>query len=92
MTTLKKTLKERGKKYGDFKEMTDIQQRLKTVIRSYASFHQMEPYQQEALDMFATKIGRILSGDPNYNDNWIDIAGYATKVVESLPPRIPTTG
>lgn len=85
MTTLKQTLKDRGKKYGDFKKMTDIQQRLKTVIRSYESFHSLEPYQQEALDMFATKIGRILAGDPNYDDNWKDIAGYATKVMEYLP-------
>ena len=85
MTTMKQTLRDRGKKYGDFKEMTEIQQRLKATIRSYESFHSLESYQKEALDMFATKIGRILSGDPNYDDNWKDIAGYAIKVVEYLP-------
>jgi hypothetical protein len=32
--------------------------------------------QREALEMFAAKISRILTGDPDYPDNWDDIAGY----------------
>ena len=31
----------------------------------------------EALEMIAHKIARILSGDADYADNWVDIAGYA---------------
>jgi hypothetical protein len=31
--------------------------------------------------MIFCKITRILTGDPNYTDNWHDIAGYA-KLVE----------
>ena len=85
MSDLEKTLAERGERYGDYVEMAEIQQRLKSVMRSYDTFHQLNPGQQEALDMFATKIGRILRGDPNYDDNWKDIAGYATKVMEYLP-------
>jgi len=40
--------------------------------------------QREALEMIAHKIARILNGDPNYADNWIDIAGYATLVANRL--------
>jgi len=40
--------------------------------------------QQEALDMICHKIGRILNGDPDYADNWHDIAGYAQLVADRL--------
>lgn len=40
--------------------------------------------QKEALEMIAHKVGRILNGDPNYDDSWIDIAGYATLVAKRL--------
>lgn len=34
--------------------------------------------------MIAHKIARILNGDPDYDDSWVDIAGYATLVVKKL--------
>ena len=34
--------------------------------------------------MIAHKIGRILAGDPNHIDHWLDIAGYATLVAKEL--------
>ena len=34
--------------------------------------------------MIAHKIGRILNGDPNYLDSWIDIVGYAQLIVDRL--------
>jgi len=40
--------------------------------------------QQESLDMIATKIGRILTGNANEPDHWHDIAGYATLVEKEL--------
>ncbi len=33
--------------------------------------------QRESLEMILHKCGRILSGDPNCEDHWADIAGYA---------------
>jgi hypothetical protein len=36
------------------------------------------------LDMIFTKVGRILNGDSNHIDSWIDIAGYATLVADRL--------
>ena len=43
--------------------------------------------QQEALDMIAHKIGRIINGNPHYKDSWVDIAGYAQLVVDELEAR-----
>jgi hypothetical protein len=40
--------------------------------------------QAEALDMICHKIGRIVNGDPDYADSWIDIAGYAKLVADRL--------
>ena len=32
--------------------------------------------------MIQHKIGRVLNGDPNYDDNYRDIAGYATLLLD----------
>ena len=34
--------------------------------------------------MVQHKIARILNGDPNYIDNWIDLVGYSQLVVNRL--------
>ena len=34
--------------------------------------------------MITNKMARIVNGDPNYIDNWHDIAGYATLVEQEL--------
>ena len=40
--------------------------------------------QQEALEMILHKIARIVNGDPDYADSWVDIAGYAKLVADRL--------
>jgi hypothetical protein len=45
---------------------------------------QLADDQREALDMIVHKIGRILNGDPNYQDSWQDIVGYAKLVADRL--------
>ena len=40
--------------------------------------------QQEALDMIAHKLGRIINGNPYYVDSWVDIVGYAQLIVNEL--------
>ncbi|CAB4241391.1 hypothetical protein UFOVP60_42 [uncultured Caudovirales phage] len=57
---------------------------LKALMRSAPKWCALTGAQQEALDMFASKISRILTGDPNYQDSWHDIAGYATRIEELL--------
>ena len=34
--------------------------------------------------MICHKLGRIINGDPNYDDSWLDIAGYAQLIVNRL--------
>lgn len=59
----------------------DIEKCAETVREKWIS---LQPDQREALEMIAHKIARILGGDPDYIDNWDDIAGYSTLVANRL--------
>ena len=75
---------ERGSRYGKFKDGAEIMRELKHVMHEVDGWNNLSPSQKEALDMIQHKIGRILNGDPNYDDNWKDVAGYATLIVNEL--------
>ena len=75
-----KTLDERGERYGKFRNHAELSQKLKQAMKEKATWWDLSPSQQESLEMIANKIARILNGDPNYADNWHDIAGYATLI------------
>jgi hypothetical protein len=85
-------LKERGQRYGEFRSHADVTQMLKSNMQLFKkdpsgarfAWSDLMPDQKEALEMIAHKIGRILNGDPDYIDSWIDIAGYAQLVVNRL--------
>lgn len=86
-TDVNETLAERGSRYGKFTGHAEITQKLKTQIADFRFIHKkppLSPDQQEALDMICHKIGRIVNGDPNYADSWLDIAGYAKLVADRL--------
>nr|UVM95947.1 MAG: nucleotide modification associated domain 1 [Bacteriophage sp.] len=75
---------ERGSRYGKFKDGAEIMQSLKDTMRDVDGRNNLTASQKEALDMIQHKIGRILNGDPTYDDSWKDIAGYATLIVNEL--------
>ena len=79
-------LQERGSRYGKFSGHASVTQDLKDVIKIALAARSKElmPNQKEALDMICHKIGRIINGDPNYADSWIDIAGYSSLVAKQL--------
>lgn len=79
-------LNARGKKYGTFMGQAQITQNLKTVIYDALTERNkvLPPDQQETLDMICSKIARIINGDSDYDDNWVDIAGYAQLIVNRL--------
>ena len=78
------TLATRHGRYGSFAVNGQIAQDIKAVMRNAPKWCALSGAQQEALDMFASKISRILTGDPNYLDNWHDVAGYAARIEELL--------
>lgn len=80
------TLEQRGSRYGLFKDHAEVTQTLKAIIRSKMGekWDNLCDDQREALEMIAHKLGRIINGDPDYADSWVDIAGYAKLVSDRL--------
>src|SRR5687768_8195678 len=74
---------ERGKTHGKFRDHAACTQDLKAVLvahltaRAERKQHPLSNQHIEALEMIAHKIGRIIAGDPVFQDHWDDIAGYA---------------
>jgi hypothetical protein len=84
LLSIEEILRERGNRYGRFVDHAAVTQRLKTVMHLSDRWCELENDQKEALEMVAHKIGRILNGDPNYLDSWVDIVGYTQLVVDRL--------
>lgn len=77
-------LSARRDKYGPFINNATISQDLKEILHKSSNWEAMPPDMKEALHMIVHKISRIVEGDFEYDDSWIDISGYSTRVVERL--------
>lgn len=85
-TTVDATLNARAEMYGKFKDGASLMQSIKRELSAHAAKHNktFADDQWEALEMIVHKIGRIVNGDPDVTDHWIDIAGYATLIADRL--------
>ena len=90
MTDINETLDARGARYGTFTGHAEVTQALKRVMAQALATRNkaLNDDQWEALEMIAHKIGRIINGDPNYADSWVDIAGYAQLVADRLNGKV----
>ena len=77
-------LVERGRTHGDFGGNARMSQAMKELFRREKGWERLGAVQREALDNIAQKIARVLNGDPNCVEHWIDVAGYAQLVVREL--------
>ena len=84
MNDIQDILSVRTNRYGEFENHAVISQGLKSVLFSCNERLKLEADQREALEMIAHKLARIVNGDPDYADSWIDIAGYAQLVAKRL--------
>lgn len=80
------TLDARAVNYGKFKDGAALMQSLKRSLAEHAAKHgkSFADDQWEALEMIVHKMGRIVNGNPDVVDHWVDIAGYATLVADRL--------
>ena len=69
-----KVSKERESEYGNFRDNAYVAQELKTLSRN----PEFSRVQREALDQILSKVSRLVCGNPNHLDSWLDIANYAT--------------
>jgi hypothetical protein len=84
MAEVEKTLAERESQYGTFADNSAVIQALKRVIHEAHGYTALKDDQRESLDLIATKMGRILGGNPDHIDTWHDISGYAVLVENRL--------
>jgi transposase-like protein len=84
------TLDARAVDYGKFIEGAEVMQMLKRVVLNALNNRDktLAHDQAEAMDMIIHKIGRIVNGNPDVVDHWLDIAGYAKLVADRLEGRI----
>jgi hypothetical protein len=75
---------DRQKTHGKFHEYAYIAQALKDIIKDSPNYIRLMSSQKEGLDMICGKIARICTGNPDEPDHWVDIGGYAQRVVESF--------
>lgn len=75
--SIEDTLSERGARYGDFSIHASICDSLLAVLERQSNWPALTSTKRQALRTICDKIARILSGDPEYKDNWHDIQGYA---------------
>jgi len=85
-----KVLDTRADQYGSFMQSSDTVIRIKGIMHNAVARNAVHLYpdQLQALDMIATKISRIVHGNPNHLDSWIDIAGYAQLVADRLEGKV----
>lgn len=97
-SSVEATLAQRGSRYGDFTDHARLCQDLKEVMVNsrtrdkfdlpISGWEKLDTVKKQALEVIADKIARILTGDPNYDDNWHDIQGYAKLVEDRLPCNV----
>lgn len=74
----------REKTHGDFTNHSAITMALKAVMEEQPNWRKLSDVQKESLHMIQHKVGRILAGNPDHQDHWDDIAGYAKLVSDRL--------
>ena len=85
-TNIDQTLDARAQDYGKFKDGAALMQAMKRTLADHALRHNktFADDQWEALEMIVHKIGRIVNGNPDKVDHWVDIAGYAKLIADRL--------
>lgn len=80
-----KLLDERKKTHGEYSEHARCTQSIMRVLMQERNWDSLSDIQRESLHMFAHKMGRVVTGNPDIHDHWDDIAGYAKLVSDRIP-------
>lgn len=81
---LEQLLTERKSTHGEYRDHARYTQTIKSIMHESPNWLTMEDHQRETLDMIAHKIGRILAGNAQFDDHWVDISGYAKLTADRL--------
>jgi hypothetical protein len=84
MEGINETLKQRGEQYGPYEAQAAISQTLKRAVRACPNWAKLRSSQRESIELTLMKFSRILNGNPDHLDSWIDVVGYVTLVIRDL--------
>jgi hypothetical protein len=84
-------LAERGKTHGEYAEHARVTQDILRACMAGRRWDELSDCQKESMHMFAHKMGRIVTGNPDHHDHWEDIAGYAKLVSQRIPGAAQST-
>lgn len=84
MIDLKAIIDEREAEYGSFFDKAVMIQGLKETVRLAPNWRKLASDQREALDMLMHKLGRVLYGNPDHLDSWVDAAAYLKLVADRI--------
>lgn len=87
MAGTEKLLEQREQTHGKYCDVSRLAQSLRASFRLNPRWWLLPPEHRESLDMMASKIARIVSGNPNEKDHWQDIEGYARLVLRAIERR-----
>lgn len=77
--SVEETTKQRGSRYGEFRDNSYVTQTLCKLIYNYAIAcdHEYNDAERESIHMICHKLARVVCGHGKVKDNWHDICGYA---------------
>lgn len=84
--TLAEMIAEKQRTHGDFTDHGRVTQNLKRAMRASPNWEALTDTQKEGLEMIQHKIARVLAGNPDEADHWIDVEGYARITRARLAP------
>lgn len=83
----KTIIQQRHQQYGSYELQAGVAQLIKCAIFETVPLDRRPTLSQpqiESLQMIATKISRIVCGNPNNVDSWRDISGYSALIADIL--------
>lgn len=80
-------IKAREHTHGDFEIKAIFIQEIMEKLIGLNAWRDMADDQKESIHMIIAKLSRIIYGNPNHADHWIDIAGYAKLVSDRLESK-----
>lgn len=76
-------LTEREFTHGEYSKVAETQFRLMNCVMGARNWDLMGPGKRKAIQEIFGKIARIMNGDTEFRDHWVDIAGYASLVCQA---------
>jgi hypothetical protein len=89
MDQVKTLIDGRTNTYGEFNENARLTQQMYDVMQLHPGWARLDYGKRHAAYMIVHKLSRIVEGDPEYDDNWADIEGYARLAKERLKKPEP---